>query len=209
MQPNRYFLKNIHVCITESLCCTAEINTTLYIKYTWIKSQKQTEKKTPPNLWDLGASIGWHLSSKNAPVSLNFSSSPCLELLVWEQQVQIGEVKREEEPLLPGRRWEGGLEDFLPVETEGPTNWLDWTLFLCLQLNKKGAKEDETVGWHPWLNKLESEQTLGDVEAQGSLARCRVHGAQRVRYDNSSNMPKSSEQWTAGSHGSETLLNRV
>ena len=28
------YKKNVHICITESLCCTAEINTTLYIKYT-------------------------------------------------------------------------------------------------------------------------------------------------------------------------------
>ena len=29
--------KNIDICITESLCCTAEINTTLCINYTSIK----------------------------------------------------------------------------------------------------------------------------------------------------------------------------
>ena len=29
-----------YICITESLCCTAEINTTLYINYTLIKLQK-------------------------------------------------------------------------------------------------------------------------------------------------------------------------
>ena len=27
----------LYICITESLCCTAEINTTLYINYTPIK----------------------------------------------------------------------------------------------------------------------------------------------------------------------------
>ena len=34
----------------------------------------------------------------------------------------------------------------------------------------KGITEDETVGWHHWLNGHESEQTLGDGEGQGSLA---------------------------------------
>ena len=29
--------------------------------------------------------------------------------------------------------------------------------------------EDEMVGWHHQLNGLESEQTLGDSEGQGSL----------------------------------------
>ena len=34
----------------------------------------------------------------------------------------------------------------------------------------KGITEDETVGWHHWLNGHESEQVLGDGEGQGSLA---------------------------------------
>ena len=29
--------KNVYICITESLCCIAEMNTTLYINYTSIK----------------------------------------------------------------------------------------------------------------------------------------------------------------------------
>ena len=32
------------------------------------------------------------------------------------------------------------------------------------------------VGWHHQLNEHESEQTLGDSEAQGSLARCSPWG---------------------------------
>ena len=35
---------------------------------------------------------------------------------------------------------------------------------------KKGVAEDEMAGWHHWLNRHESEQTLGDSEGQGSLA---------------------------------------
>ena len=34
---------------------------------------------------------------------------------------------------------------------------------------EKGMREDETFGWHHWLNGHESEQTLGDSEGQGSL----------------------------------------
>ena len=34
------------------------------------------------------------------------------------------------------------------------------------------ATEDEMVGWHHILNGHEFEQTLGDSEGQGSLARC-------------------------------------
>ena len=35
---------------------------------------------------------------------------------------------------------------------------------------EKGATEDAMVGWHHWLNRHESEQTLGNSETQGSLA---------------------------------------
>ena len=37
---------------------------------------------------------------------------------------------------------------------------------------EKGAKEDEMVGWHHWLNGHAFEQTLGDGEGQRSLACC-------------------------------------
>ena len=37
---------------------------------------------------------------------------------------------------------------------------------------EKGVTEDEIVGWHHWLNRHESEQTLRDSEGQGSLACC-------------------------------------
>ena len=35
---------------------------------------------------------------------------------------------------------------------------------------EKGTTEDEILGWHPWLDRLESEQTLGLGDGQGSLA---------------------------------------
>ena len=37
---------------------------------------------------------------------------------------------------------------------------------------RKGATEDEMVGWHHRLNAQEFEQIPGDGEGQGSLARC-------------------------------------
>ena len=37
---------------------------------------------------------------------------------------------------------------------------------------KKGATEDEMVGWHHQLNRHEFEQTPGNSEGQGSLACC-------------------------------------
>ena len=37
---------------------------------------------------------------------------------------------------------------------------------------KKGATENETIGWHHRLNGHEFEQILGDSEGQGSLECC-------------------------------------
>ena len=50
-------------------------------------------------------------------------------------------------------------------------NSLEKTLMLGKIEGQKenGAPEDETVGWHHWLNGHEFEQTLGDGEGQGSL----------------------------------------
>ena len=41
---------------------------------------------------------------------------------------------------------------------------------------EKGMKEDEMVGWHHQLNGHEFEQTPGNREGQGSLARCSPWG---------------------------------
>ena len=41
---------------------------------------------------------------------------------------------------------------------------------------KKGATEDEVVGWYHQLNGHEFEQTLGDSEGQGSLVCCHPWG---------------------------------
>ena len=41
-----------------------------------------------------------------------------------------------------------------------PDSGKDW------EQEEKGATEDETVGWHHWLNGQEFEQTLGDSEGQ-------------------------------------------
>ena len=47
---------------------------------------------------------------------------------------------------------------------------------------EKGATEDEMVGCHHGLNGHEFEQTQGDSEGQGSLARCSPRG-RRVRHN--------------------------
>ena len=45
---------------------------------------------------------------------------------------------------------------------------------------EKGATEDEMVGWHHRLNGNVFEQTLGDVEGQGSLTCCNPWGRKEL-----------------------------
>ena len=47
---------------------------------------------------------------------------------------------------------------------------------------RRGATEDEMVGWHHWLNGCKSELTPEDRERQGSLG-CRSPQGCRVGYD--------------------------
>ena len=46
---------------------------------------------------------------------------------------------------------------------------------------ENGEAEDETVGWHHWLDGQESEQTLGESEGQGSLVCCSPWGHSQTR----------------------------
>ena len=48
---------------------------------------------------------------------------------------------------------------------------------------KRGATEDETVGWHHQLNGHEFEQAPGEGERQESLPCCSPWGLQRGRHD--------------------------
>ena len=48
------------------------------------------------------------------------------------------------------------------------------------RMEEKGTTEDEMVGWHHSLNGHEFEQTSGDTEGQGSLARCRPWGRKEL-----------------------------
>jgi len=41
---------------------------------------------------------------------------------------------------------------------------------------EKDVTEDEMIGWHHWLNGHKFEQTPGDSDGQGSLARCSPWG---------------------------------
>ena len=61
---------------------------------------------------------------------------------------------------------------------KGPDAGTDWSQ------QERRMTEDEVVGWHHWVNRYESEWSLGDDEGQGRLA-CwpKSLGSQRVRHN--------------------------
>ena len=63
------------------------------------------------------------------------------------------------------------MEELTHWEKENPHAGKDW------RQEKKGTTEDEIVGWHPWLNLYEFQQTPGDGERQGSLVCCSPRAA--------------------------------
>ena len=60
--------------------------------------------------------------------------------------------------------WPPGVKSWLIWKD--PDAGKDW------QQEEKGTTEEETVGWHHWLNGHEFEQDLGDGEGQGRLVCC-------------------------------------
>ena len=59
-----------------------------------------------------------------------------------------------------------------PPDAKSGAIWKDSDAVKDWGQEEKGMIENEMVGWHPWLNGHEFEKTLGDSEAQGSLASC-------------------------------------
>ena len=57
---------------------------------------------------------------------------------------------------------------------EDPYAGKDW------RQEEKGTTEDETVGWHHWLNGHEFEETPGVGDGQGGLACCSPWGPKEL-----------------------------
>ena len=85
--------------------------------------------------------------------------------------------------------WGDGAVNFvgrMDAKAETPILWLpdvkNWLIGKDPDAGKdwrqgeKGMTEDETVGWHHWLNRHEFEQTPGVGDGQGSLVCCSPWG---------------------------------
>ena len=103
------------------------------------------------------------------------------KLWCWRRLLRVPLGSKEIKPVNPKGNQPWIFTERTDAEAEAPILWppdaksqligkdpnagKDWR-------QEKRAAEDEMVGWHPWLNGQESEQTPGDCEGQGSLACC-------------------------------------
>ena len=100
--------------------------------------------------------------------------------MVLEKTLQSPLDTKEIKPVNPNGNQSWILSGRTDAEAEAPVLWppnvksqlfgkdsdggKDW------EQEKKGVIEDETVGWHHWLNGHEFEQSMRDNEGQGTAA---------------------------------------
>ena len=120
----------------------------------------------------------WQLDHKESWALKNW----CFWTLVLEKTLESPLNCKQNKPVNPkgNQFWifTGGTD----AETEAPILWpLDSKSQLIRKdsdagkdwrQEKKGATETEMVGWHHWFNGREFKKTLGNGEAEGSLACC-------------------------------------
>ena len=116
----------------------------------------------------------WELGYKENRTPKNW----CFWTVVLDRLLDLKEIK----PVIPkeNKPWifigRTGAEAELPILW--PPNAKSWLIGKDPNAEKdwrqeeNGVTEDETVGWHHWLNGHEFEQTLGYGDGQGSLACC-------------------------------------
>ena len=104
----------------------------------------------------------------------------------WESPLDCKEIK----PVNPKGNQSWIFIGRTDAETETPILWLpdakNWLIRKNPDAGKdwrqeeKGMTEDETVGWHHWLDGHEFEQALGVGDGQVSLACCNPWGCKEL-----------------------------
>ena len=118
----------------------------------------------------------WELNHKEGWVPKNW----CFPIMVLEKTLQSPLDTKEIKPVNPNGNQSWIFSGRTDAEAEAPVLWppnvksqlfgkdsdggKDW------EQEKKGVIEDETVGWHHWLNGHEFEQSMRDNEGQGIAA---------------------------------------
>ena len=82
-------------------------------------------------------------------------------ILIQENQPWISIGRTGAEAAAPILWPPDGMRQLIGKDLDAGKDW---------EQEEKGVTENETVGWHHWLNGHEFEQTQGDSEGQGRLA---------------------------------------
>ena len=119
----------------------------------------------------------WELDHKEDWMPKNW----CFQIVVLEQTLESPLDSKEIKPVNPKRNQSWLFIGRTVAEAEAPILWpLDAKSWLTGKDphagndrgQEKGVTDYEMVGWHPWLNGCESEQTPGDSEGQGGSLEC-------------------------------------
>ena len=111
------------------------------------------------------------------------------ELWCWRRLLRVPwTARRSNQSILKEISLEYSLEGLmLKTKLQNLATWYEelthWKIPWCwerLKAVEKGMTEDEIVGWHPWLNAHESEQTWGVDDGQGNLACCSSWGCEEL-----------------------------
>ena len=124
-------------------------------------SQSYGFSSSPLQMWELDHKEGW--------VPKNW----CFWTVVLKN-LEIPLDCKEIKPINPKGNQSWMFIGRTDAEVEAPILWAPGTKRQLIGTDwrqvAKGVTENEMVGWHPWLNGYEFEQTPGDSEGKGSLS---------------------------------------
>ena len=133
-----------------------------------LSSQRYGFSSSHVQMWELDHKEGW------APKNW------CFRTVVLEKTPESPLDCKEVKPVNPKENQSWIFIGRTDAEVEAPVLWppdvKSWLIRKDPDAGKdwrqeeKGMTENEMVGWYHWLNRHESEQTLGDCEGQGGLA---------------------------------------
>ena len=119
-------------------------------------------------MWELDHKEGWALNNW------------CFWTVVMEKSLESPLDSKEIKPVNPKGNQPWIFIGRTDAETEAPILWPPDEKSQLTRKNsdagkdwgqeEEGTTQNETIGWHHWLNGHEFEQTPGDGEGQGSLA---------------------------------------
>ena len=143
----------------------------------------------------------WEVDQKEGWMSKNW----CFWTVVLEQTLESPLDSKEIKPVNPKGNQPWIFSGRTDAKTEAPILWPPDTKSWLVGKDpdagkdwgqeKKGATEDEIVGWHHRLNGHEFEKTLRDSEGQGKPGILQSMGSQRVRHHLATEQQQDHMQW--------------